>query len=318
MNAWLKYSDFVCFFKRCNFKRYYTMMNILIVLIISFYIGKSIYSDVNKNIRIWNHYTSIEPRTTLSYTRLSKVAKPIHYKILLRPNLVTYEFSGDETITIFVEETTSVICVNSLNLTIDSMYAKRCGNEEYNDLRFEYLLDIEQIKIKFPEVLYKESIDLRIKFHGKLSKDPFGFYLSFYHENPVHPDQKVLASTQFESSYGRAAFPCFDEPNFKGTFEISLQVHKDLTALSNAEIKGIDKMDDGTKKVNYESTLHMSTYLVAFVVGDLEYIEGITSNGKTRIRVYSVKGQIHRADFGLKVGIETVNYLNVYFNIDYP
>uniref|UniRef100_A0A0N4Z862 ZP domain-containing protein n=1 Tax=Parastrongyloides trichosuri TaxID=131310 RepID=A0A0N4Z862_PARTI len=83
MNAWLKYSDFVCFFKRCNFKR--------------------------------NYYASIEPRTTLSYTCLSKDGKPIHYKILLSPNLVTYEFSGDETITIFVEETTSVVCVNSHN-----------------------------------------------------------------------------------------------------------------------------------------------------------------------------------------------------------
>uniref|UniRef100_A0A0N4Z086 Peptidase_M1 domain-containing protein n=1 Tax=Parastrongyloides trichosuri TaxID=131310 RepID=A0A0N4Z086_PARTI len=217
MNAWLKYSDFVCFFKRCNFKRYYDMMN-------------SWQTNSLQNI--------------------------------VKTELGNIEFSGDETI---IEEGTSMIHLNSLNLTIDSIYAKRCGNKEYSDLGFEFLLDIEQIKIYFPEVLYKENLDLRIRFHGKLSMDPF-----------------------------------------------------DLTSLSTAEIKVIDKMDDGTKKVNYESTIHMSTYLVAFVVGDLEYIEGITSNGKTRMRVHTVKGRRHRADFALKVGVVAVDYLNKYFDMDYP
>uniref|UniRef100_A0A0N5A6T7 Peptidase_M1 domain-containing protein n=1 Tax=Parastrongyloides trichosuri TaxID=131310 RepID=A0A0N5A6T7_PARTI len=99
---------------------------------------------------------------------------------------------------------------------------------------------------------------------------------------------------------------------------MNLQVHKDLIALSNAKVKNIDKMNDGAKRVNYESTMHMSSYLVALVARDFEYIEGTTINGTTRVRVYTVKGHAKRGTFGLEGGIAVVNYLSKYLNMKYP
>uniref|UniRef100_A0A0N4Z4W5 Peptidase_M1 domain-containing protein n=1 Tax=Parastrongyloides trichosuri TaxID=131310 RepID=A0A0N4Z4W5_PARTI len=193
---------------------------------------------------------------------------------------------------------------------------KVCEEKEYKCLEFEYLLVEEQIKIYLPELLHKENIGITIKFQGNVSRDNHGLYASPY--NDTEGNERMMLATQLESAHARRIFPCFDEPNFKATFEISLQVHKDLIALSNAKVKNIDKMNDGAKKVNYESTMHMSSYLVAFVGRDFEYIEGTTINGTTRVRVYTVKGRAKRGTFGLEAGIAVVNYLNKYLNMKYP
>ena len=82
-----------------------------------------------------------------------------------------------------------------------------------------------------------------------------------------------MASTQFESTSARRAFPCWDEPTYKAQFDIQLEVEKELTALSNMEVKSEEPVANGRKLVTYGRTPLMSTYLVAFAIGKFEYVE---------------------------------------------
>uniref|UniRef100_A0A0N4ZWB8 Peptidase_M1_N domain-containing protein n=1 Tax=Parastrongyloides trichosuri TaxID=131310 RepID=A0A0N4ZWB8_PARTI len=129
--------------------------------------------------------------------------------------------------------------MNTLGISAETCNGKECKLLDYGMLR-----KIGKIKINLPEPIEKESIDLRTKFYVKFN------------------------TISHESVYAGNVFPCFDEPIFKTTLKISLQIKKVLLALSNLRVKNIDQMDDGTKIVNFESTMHMSTYLVAFVVGE--------------------------------------------------
>uniref|UniRef100_A0A0N5A435 Peptidase_M1_N domain-containing protein n=1 Tax=Parastrongyloides trichosuri TaxID=131310 RepID=A0A0N5A435_PARTI len=121
---------------------------------------------------------------------------------------------------------------------------------------------------------------LLTRFYVKFNTIPHGFYRPFY--NDLESENKTIVSTHFESAHARNTFPYIEEPIFKATFKL-----KDLSALSNLRVKNIDRMDDGTKIVNFGSTIHMSTYLVAFVVGEIRFI--INFDG-TRYRAYAIPG----------------------------
>uniref|UniRef100_A0A0N4Z7I7 Aminopeptidase n=1 Tax=Parastrongyloides trichosuri TaxID=131310 RepID=A0A0N4Z7I7_PARTI len=144
-----------------------------------------------------------------------------------------------------------------------------------------------------------------------------GFYKSSYKDSKGNT--KYLASTQFESTYARQAFPCFDEPTFKATFEISLQVDKNLTALSNGELKNVDQTDDGSKIYNFKSSMYMSSYLVAFIIGEFDYVQAyLPGNNQTRIRVYTLPGKTNQAQYALETGVKSIQFFNKWFNFSYP
>uniref|UniRef100_A0A0N4Z7J0 Aminopeptidase n=1 Tax=Parastrongyloides trichosuri TaxID=131310 RepID=A0A0N4Z7J0_PARTI len=251
------------------------------------------------------------------FERLPSYAKPIHYKLLLKPSLVSFDFEGDETITIYINDRTDEIRLHSLSLDIKSISLKTCEFEEYKSLKFDYDQQLEMIIISLPKVFDKETIDLRITFYGKLSDNMLGFYISTYKDSTG--GTKYLASTQFESTHARQAFPCFDEPTFKATFEISLQVAGHLTAISNGDLKNIDHMSDGTKKYNFESSMYMSSYLVAFIIGEFDYVEDfLPGKHKTRVRVYTVPGKKNQAQFALTTGVQSLHFFNQWFDFPYP
>ncbi|VDK23547.1 unnamed protein product [Anisakis simplex] len=126
------------------------------------------------------------------------------------------------------------------------------------------------VTLELPKEVSPQSAKLSLEFDGTLNDKMRGFYRSSYKD--AKGNEKFIASTQFESTYARLSFPCWDEPIYKATFDISLVVDKNLTALSN--MNAVKETDEGTKRVvKYATTPLMSTYLVAFAVGDLEYIE---------------------------------------------
>ena len=125
-----------------------------------------------------------------------------------------------------------------------------------------------------------------------------------------------MATTQFESVDARRAFPCFDEPDRKAVFEITLIVEPDVDAISNSPVVGIDQVG-GKRRIRFSPTMKMSTYLVAFVIGKLETTETVDVDG-VPLRVVCTPGKLPLAEFALEVGAFALRFFTEYFNIPYP
>jgi aminopeptidase N len=171
---------------------------------------------------------------------------------------------------------------------------------------------------------------LAIEFKGTMNNSLAGFYRSKYKPTvtpaagvPKEGEHHYMFSTQFEACDARRAFPCFDEPNLKASFELSIEIPDDLVALSNMPEKNVTKGGKaGTKVVSFEKTPKMSTYLAAWAVGDFEYVEAHTErkyNGKNMpVRVYSTRGLKEQGRFALEHAHKTLDYFSEIFGIDYP
>ncbi|EPE34977.1 Metalloproteases (zincins), catalytic [Glarea lozoyensis ATCC 20868] len=179
------------------------------------------------------------------------------------------------------------------------------------------------------EIPVAENANLVIKFQGTINNDMAGFYRSKY-KPTVAPapsvakdgEDHVMFSTQFESCDARRAFPCFDEPNLKATFDFEIELPDDQVALSNMPEKGTRKSKDGFKVVSFDRTPVMSTYLLTWAVGDFEYIEDFTKRkykGKhLPVRVYTTRGLKSQAQYALDHAPQIIDYFSEIFDIEYP
>ena len=157
-----------------------------------------------------------------------------------------------------------------------------------------------------------------------------GFYRSKYKPHnppaksvPMEGEHHLMFSTQFESCDARRALPCFDEPNLKASFDVSIEIPEDQTALSNMpEKQSISSSKPGLKTVSFERSPKMSTYLLAWTVADLEYVEAFTKrtyNGKQLpVRVYTTRGLKHQGQLGVDVCAKVVDFYSEIFSIEYP
>ena len=181
------------------------------------------------------------------------------------------------------------------------------------------------------EIPESQKALLSIDFEGTMNNNMAGFYRSKY--QPTAPASKGVAqdeenhymfSTQFESSDARRAFPCFDEPNLKASFDFEIEIPDDLTALSNMNEKETKKSSkrDGYKVVTFDTSPVMSTYLLAWAFGDFEYVEDFTKrkyNGKSLpVRVYTTKGLKDQGKLALEAAHQIIDFYSEIFQIDYP
>ena len=158
------------------------------------------------------------------------------------------------------------------------------------------------------------SASLKVEFEGKLNDKMHGFYRTSYTLNGV---RKYGAATQFEATDARRTFPCWDEPARKTKFSVSLIVPNNLTALSNMPVISEEPYGDmNLKRVTYSTTPIMSTYLLAFVIADLESIESKDRNG-IPVRVWTTPGKREQARFSLECALHTLPYFSEWFGIPY-
>ena len=156
---------------------------------------------------------------------------------------------------------------------------------------------------------------LLIRFDGVLNDRLRGFYRSIYTDDSGRT--RTIATTQFQSTDARRAFPCFDEPALKATFAVSLVVREGLLAVSNAAETGRERLGDGRVRVSFATTMVMSTYLVAFVVGPLEATEPVDCGG-VPVRVIHRPGRGAQTGFALEVAAHALGWFADYYGLSYP
>ena len=188
----------------------------------------------------------------------------------------------------------------------------------------------ERVTLAFPADISPGKAVFSIAFTGTMNSAMAGFYRSKYKsageppaDIPKEGDFHYMMSTQFESCDARRALPCFDEPNLKATFDFEVEIPKGLTALSNMNVKSErEGSNPGLKFVSFERTPIMSTYLLAWAIGDFEYVEAFTQRkyrGKNiPVRAYTTRGLKEQARFALECAHRTVDYFSEIFEVEYP
>ncbi|HTE48785.1 MAG TPA: M1 family metallopeptidase [Candidatus Paceibacterota bacterium] len=242
--------------------------------------------------------------------RLSKNTVPIEYEIQLKPDLENFTFEGVETITLNVSKPTKILTLHSKELEIETarigeMFGKVSYNEKNETATFLF-------RKPFGGKGFK--LKLTLVFKGILNDKMRGFYRSCYNAGGR---ECYLATTQFEATDARRAFPCFDEPAHKAVFYVSLIVPKGKTAISNTLPVSVLEHEAGYQIIKFSPTPKMSTYLLAFIIGDFEHIESKTKNN-VGVRVYTTAGKKHQAAFALQCAVKTLEFYEKYFDIAYP
>eukprot|EP01104_Vermistella_antarctica_P014067 TRINITY_DN4366_c0_g2_i1.p1 TRINITY_DN4366_c0_g2~~TRINITY_DN4366_c0_g2_i1.p1 ORF type:complete len:905 (-),score=311.21 TRINITY_DN4366_c0_g2_i1:47-2638(-) len=242
---------------------------------------------------------------------------PTHYGIALTPNFVDFTFKGVEDIEVNVVKATKSITLHSFEIEIDEdsiQFVSKDATKAPTSVAYD-TGDSQSVTFTFDEELPVGTANLKFTFTGQLNDKMCGFYRSKY---VVDGKEEYLATTQFEPTDGRRAFPCWDEPAHKATFTITLTVASDLTALSNTPVDTEVTSDDGKlKTLTFERTPKMSTYIVAFVVGKFDHVESVTSEG-VKMRVYTQRGRKEQGQFALDVATKILTYYSQYFAIAYP
>src|SRR5499427_7767601 len=247
--------------------------------------------------------------------RLPTTVLPERYEIRLTPDLAAATFAGEERVSIQVLEPVRQIVLNAAELEIQAVSATSADGTL---IKGAVTLDAdnEQATLSFPELMTPGQRELQIKFSGILNDKLHGFYRSMYQDR--NGREKTLASTQFESTDARRAFPCWDEPAFKAVFQVTLVVDDGLTAISNARvIRETFLPQSGKKEVVFADSMKMSTYLVAFIVGEFEGTAPVMV-GSAPLRVWSVPGKKHLGKFSQEIGKFSLEHFSGSYDIAYP
>jgi puromycin-sensitive aminopeptidase len=247
--------------------------------------------------------------------KLPETVRPERYQLRLTPDLTACTFTGEETVSVTVQEPVTEIVLNALELTIHTVSITAADGRM---LQGTATLDEinERAVLSFPQTLTPGPWQLRLTFSGTLNDKLHGFYRSTYKD--ANGQDKVLASTQFESTDARRAFPCWDEPALKAVFQTTLVIPEGLTAISNtAIVRETVLPGTGKKEVVFADTIKMSTYLMAFIVGEFAGTEPAFIDGAP-LRVWAVPGKRHLAKFGQEIGAASLSFFSRYYGRRYP
>jgi puromycin-sensitive aminopeptidase len=244
--------------------------------------------------------------------RLPRAIVPSHYALVLEPDLAAASFTGTVTVDVQVVEAVEQMVLNAAELSITHVEVNGVSST------FELIDDIERLVIHHP--LAPGEASVRIDFSGTLNDKLRGWYRSTFRDQTGN--EQVIATTQMQTTDCRRAFPCWDEPDLKAAFDITLITESHLLAVSNGAEVARSTRDDGKHIVRFAPTMPISTYLVAFVVGPLEATAPVDipllGGGSIPLRIIHVPGKGHLTAFGLDVGAAALRWYQHYYGIAYP
>ncbi len=245
-------------------------------------------------------------------TQLPRGVTPTHYAVEITPHAKDMNFDGKVAITVDVAQPTNTITLQALRLKIakaslvpakgKAMSAKVSVDEANQTASFA-----------FDKTLAPGNYTLNIEYSGVINTQANGLFALDY---STKEGSKRALYTQFENSDARAFIPSWDEPNFKATFDLTAIVPEADLVVGNMPIASSSNVGNGLKKVVFQRSPKMSTYLLFFAAGDFE--RATKMSGKTEIGVVTQKGMVDQAKYALDGSAEIVKRYNDYFGVDYP
>ncbi|RXN06779.1 glutamyl aminopeptidase [Labeo rohita] len=253
--------------------------------------------------------------------RLPDFMVPFHYDLHLEPDLDTDIYTGSVSIHLNLTQSsqhlwlhireTFVTAVPSLQRSgpsgLTSVRVKECF--EYKPQEYVVVEAVEKLSVTGPD----EHYILTLNFQGWLNGSLVGFYKTTYKENEV---TKKIAATDHEPTDARKSFPCFDEPNKKATYTISITHDSAYDALSNMPVEKTENVSDRKTKTSFKKSVKMSTYLVCFAVHQFTYVERM-SKRNIPLRIYAQPLQISTAEYAANVTKIIFDYFEEYFDMEY-
>ncbi len=268
-------------------------------------------------------------------TRLFEQFVPEQYNLALHPDKDAMTFSG--TVTIRGRKTgrpAQRLTFHQKDLKIVSATITKHdkkGSQVMPVVRINNQKSADEVRLHAESMIYPGEYTVVLEFEGLISRQMNGIYPCYF----KHGGQdKMLIATQFESHHAREAFPCIDEPEAKATFDLTLTTLAGETVIANTPVKEQKKFasQDGGQTAHtaqagrtipmyqvttFETTPKMSTYLLAFVFGELEYLEAKTKDG-VLVRTYATPDNVKHTQFALDCALKTLEFYNQYFDTPYP
>uniref|UniRef100_A0A6A7FZR5 Aminopeptidase n=2 Tax=Hirondellea gigas TaxID=1518452 RepID=A0A6A7FZR5_9CRUS len=244
---------------------------------------------------------------------LPKGLVPTNYDLSITPDMEAFTFKGTVAIALRADVAVNEIVLNAVGLEFTDVQLHQGGS----------VTKVASDEVKFNDVDDTATIGLSVKvgkavltisYSGSIKDDMRGFYRSKYtHKGKDH----YIGSTQFESVDARRALPCWDEPAVKATFDVTLIVANHLIALSNMPEKSVKAVDEKTKCVVFQRSPIMSSYLLAWAIGEFDRVQAHTTNG-TWVSIYTQLGETDKVLWALDVSLRVLPLFEKYFEIPYP
>jgi aminopeptidase N len=241
--------------------------------------------------------------------QLPKAVAPVHYTLDLRPNLQALTVTGSAVIDIEVREPTDRLVLNAVDMTFTS--ALLDGVAPARSITVDE--NAQTVTLTFPRAIEVGRYKLRIAYSGKINKFGRGIYSIDYRADD---GRKRMIASHSEPSDARRIFPGWDEPAFKATFDLTVTVPELFMAVSNMPIAREEPTRNGRKRVSFERTPKMSTYLFVLVAGELERLTG-EAEGIT-IGVVTTRGKSANGRYAIDQTADLLKYFNDYFATKYP
>jgi puromycin-sensitive aminopeptidase len=246
--------------------------------------------------------------------RLPRTVTPSAYRLTFEPDLGAARFDGAASIDVSVHEPVTEVIVNANELTVHGG-SLTAGARTIAIEKVVPDPEAERVTLALAETAGPGAWTLDLTFAGELNDKLVGFYRSVYTDDDGA--EHSIATTHFEATDARRAFPCWDEPDVKATFQITLVVDEGLTALANGPEVAREPVGGGRVRVTFAPTMVMSTYLVCMVVGRLVVTEPVDARG-VPIRVACSPGKEHLATYALETALYSLNWFGDYYGIPYP
>uniref|UniRef100_A0A673C4E2 Aminopeptidase n=1 Tax=Sphaeramia orbicularis TaxID=375764 RepID=A0A673C4E2_9TELE len=246
--------------------------------------------------------------------RLPRSVSPLHYDLTIHPNLTSLTFTGVVRIQLEVHEHTRTVILHAKQMEVSNVII--LAPEGVRPLQVLEYPRFHQIALVSDSWLIKgRKYEVQMEFAANLSDSYHGFYKSSYRTSSG--EIRLMASTQFEATFARGAFPCFDEPAFKANFTIQIIREPRHIAISNMpKLKTVD-LPGGLLEDYFDTTVKMSTYLVAYIVSDFVSVSRTTQHG-VKISIYAVPDKIDQTTFALDAAVKLLDFYDDYFDIPYP